>query len=97
MRVVQKYGGTSVADPERMRSVAEQIARTHRRGDEVVVVVSAMGKMYARTKTAPDPAAARQMLYRASRKYDEGTWRSADTKGLDIPDIAYTWLKDLKD
>lgn len=44
MRVVQKYGGTSVADPERMRSVAEQIARTHRRGDEVVVVVSAMGK-----------------------------------------------------
>ena len=44
MRVVQKYGGTSVADPERMRSVAEQIARTHRRGDEVIVVVSAMGK-----------------------------------------------------
>ena len=44
MRVVQKYGGTSVADPERMRNVAEQIARTHRRGDEVVVVVSAMGK-----------------------------------------------------
>ena len=44
MRVVQKYGGTSVADPERMRSVAEQVARTHRRGDEVIVVVSAMGK-----------------------------------------------------
>ncbi len=44
MRVVQKYGGTSVADPERMRSVADQIARTHRRGDEVIVVVSAMGK-----------------------------------------------------
>ena len=44
VRVVQKYGGTSVADPERMRSVAEQIARTHRRGDEVIVVVSAMGK-----------------------------------------------------
>ena len=44
MRVVQKYGGTSVADPERMRSVAEQIARSHRRGDEVIVVVSAMGK-----------------------------------------------------
>jgi aspartate kinase len=44
VRVVQKYGGTSVADPERMRSVAEQIARSHRRGDEVIVVVSAMGK-----------------------------------------------------
>ncbi len=44
VRVVQKYGGTSVADPERMRSVAEQIARSHRRDDEVIVVVSAMGK-----------------------------------------------------
>src|SRR5688572_17080614 len=42
--VVQKYGGTSVADPDRMRAVADHIARTHRHGDEVVVVVSAMGK-----------------------------------------------------
>jgi aspartate kinase len=41
--VVQKYGGTSVADPERIREVAENIARARRRGD-VVVVVSAMGK-----------------------------------------------------
>ncbi len=41
--VVQKYGGTSVADPERIREVAENIVRTRRRGD-VVVVVSAMGK-----------------------------------------------------
>src|SRR5215218_2803264 len=44
MRLVQKYGGTSVGDPDRMRAVAEQIKHTHRRGDEVVVVVSAMGK-----------------------------------------------------
>ncbi|MEX0847555.1 MAG: aspartate kinase [Ilumatobacteraceae bacterium] len=42
--IVQKYGGTSVADPERMRAVAENIAFTRRRGDQVVVVVSAMGK-----------------------------------------------------
>jgi aspartate kinase len=42
--VVQKFGGTSVADPERMRAVADHVARTRRRGDEVVVVVSAMGK-----------------------------------------------------
>jgi len=42
--VVQKYGGTSVADPDRMRAVAENIARTHRHGASVVVVVSAMGK-----------------------------------------------------
>ncbi|CAN5632123.1 aspartate kinase [soil metagenome] len=42
--VVQKFGGTSVADPERIREVADHVARTMRRGDQVVVVVSAMGK-----------------------------------------------------
>jgi aspartate kinase len=42
--VVQKFGGTSVADPERIRAVADHVARTRRHGDDVVVVVSAMGK-----------------------------------------------------
>ncbi len=42
--VVQKFGGTSVGDAERVRAVADHVARTRRRGDEVVVVVSAMGK-----------------------------------------------------
>jgi len=42
--LVQKFGGTSVADPGRMRAVADHIRRTVRRGNEVVVVISAMGK-----------------------------------------------------
>jgi aspartate kinase len=42
--VVQKFGGTSVGDPDRMRAVADHISRTRRQGDDVVVVVSAMGK-----------------------------------------------------
>lgn len=42
--LVQKFGGTSVADPDRIRAVADHIARTRRAGDDVVVVVSAMGK-----------------------------------------------------
>jgi len=42
--LVQKFGGTSVADPERMRAVADHVARTVRRGHQVVVVISAMGK-----------------------------------------------------
>jgi aspartate kinase len=42
--IVQKYGGTSVADPDRMRAVADHVAFTKRHGDQVVVVVSAMGK-----------------------------------------------------
>ncbi len=42
--VVQKFGGTSVADAERMRAVADHVALTRKRGDQVVLVVSAMGK-----------------------------------------------------
>ncbi len=42
--VVQKYGGTSVGDAERIRAVADHVARTREAGDQVVVVVSAMGK-----------------------------------------------------
>jgi aspartate kinase len=42
--IVQKFGGTSVADADRIRNVADYIARTRRRGVRVVVVVSAMGK-----------------------------------------------------
>ncbi|HEY7045781.1 MAG TPA: aspartate kinase [Jatrophihabitantaceae bacterium] len=41
--VVQKYGGSSVADAERIKRVAERIVATRREGHEVVVVVSAMG------------------------------------------------------
>jgi aspartate kinase len=41
--VVQKYGGSSVADAERIKRVAERIVATSREGNEVVVVVSAMG------------------------------------------------------
>ena len=41
--VVQKYGGSSVGDAERIRRVAERIVATRRLGNEVVAVVSAMG------------------------------------------------------
>ncbi|GAA0264083.1 aspartate kinase [Cryptosporangium japonicum] len=41
--VVQKYGGSSVADAERIKRVAERIVATRKAGSDVVVVVSAMG------------------------------------------------------
>ena len=43
MLIVQKYGGTSVGDPDRIKRVAERVAREKRAGHELVVVVSAMG------------------------------------------------------
>lgn len=41
---VQKFGGTSVGDPDRIREVADHVARCRKKGDQVVLVVSAMGK-----------------------------------------------------
>jgi aspartate kinase len=41
--IVQKYGGTSVGDAERIKRVAERIVAAVRAGDQVCVVVSAMG------------------------------------------------------
>ncbi len=41
--IVHKYGGTSVADPERIKNVARRVAKAKQAGDDIVVVVSAMG------------------------------------------------------
>ena len=40
--VVQKYGGTSVADLERIRNVANRVIQSHQKGDQLVVILSAM-------------------------------------------------------
>jgi nucleoid DNA-binding protein len=41
--LVQKFGGTSVADVERIQAVARRIARSREEGHDLVIVVSAMG------------------------------------------------------
>lgn len=43
MLLVHKYGGTSVGTPERIKNIAEKLARLKREGHQLVVVVSAMG------------------------------------------------------
>lgn len=43
MRVVQKYGGSSVGTPEKIKRVAQKILKTRKKQTEMVVVVSAMG------------------------------------------------------
>src|SRR3954468_10543509 len=42
MLIVQKYGGPSVGNPERIKNVAARVAKYHAQGDKIVVVVSAM-------------------------------------------------------
>ena len=41
--IVQKFGGTSVADPEKIKNVAKAVIREKNNGNDVIVVVSAMG------------------------------------------------------
>jgi aspartokinase len=60
--IVQKYGGTSVGSTDRIRNVAKRVARFHRQGHQLVVVVSAMAgetnRLLALTKELsanPDP------------------------------------------
>mgnify|MGYP001324477927 CR=1 FL=1 len=60
MLVVQKYGGTSVADADRIRHVAGRVLKRVHAGDQVVVVVSAMGNstddlLDLALQVAPDP------------------------------------------
>ena len=60
--VVHKYGGTSVGSIDRIRAVADRVARVHAGGDKVVVVVSAMAgetnrlfKLAAQLSDSPHP------------------------------------------
>ena len=60
--IVQKYGGTSVGNPERIKNVAKRVAKFQAQGHQVVVVVSAMSgetnKLIALAKevqATPDP------------------------------------------
>ncbi|WP_319371585.1 aspartate kinase [uncultured Ilyobacter sp.] len=45
MRIVQKYGGTSVGTTEKIKAIADHLIKVRKEGNEIVVVVSAMGKM----------------------------------------------------
>src|SRR5262247_3624247 len=60
--IVQKYGGSSVADPEKIKNVARRVAEAAAQGHRLVVVVSAMGKttdglvaLAQAITTMPDP------------------------------------------
>jgi aspartate kinase len=72
--VVQKYGGSSVANAERVKRVAERIVEAKKNGDDVVVVVSAMGDTtdelldQARQITAEPPGRELDMLLTAGER-----------------------------
>ena len=93
--VVQKYGGSSLADAERIRHVAGRIARDRRAGADLVVVVSAMGDttdhliaLAAGITDTPDP---REMdLLLATGEHMSGTLVAMALHALGVDAISLT-------
>ena len=78
MLIVQKYGGSSVANAERVLNVAKRIMRTRMEGHDVVVVLSAQGKT-----TDGLIAKAKEINHKPSRREVDF---EADYVGKEVPD-----------
>ena len=60
--IVQKFGGSSVADAEGVKRVARRVVDTQKAGNDVVVVVSAMGDTTDDCSTLPQKSPAMSLL-----------------------------------
>jgi aspartate kinase len=93
--VVQKYGGSSVADASRIRHVAQRIARERAAGSEVVAVVSARGDttdellaLASAVSDDPDPRELDMLL--ATGEHESATLLSMALHSLGVPAISLT-------
>src|SRR5512138_2714962 len=93
--VVQKYGGSSVADVEKIRKVAQKIAATRASGKDVCVVVSAMGDTtdellaLAKKVSAAPPRRELDMLLTAGERISMALLSMA-LNDLGVPAISFT-------
>src|SRR3712207_1178992 len=93
--IVQKYGGSSVADAEKIRGVAAKIAARRAEGNELVVVVSAMGdttdELLALARQVTDNPARREldMLLTAGERISMALLSMA-LNSLGVPAISFT-------
>jgi aspartate kinase len=92
---VQKYGGTSVADPSRISAVADRVTATRGSGDDVVVVVSAMGQttdellaLAAAINPHPPPREMDMLLTAGDRITMALLAMALDVRG--VPAVSYT-------
>jgi aspartate kinase len=93
--VVQKFGGSSVADPAKLGRVADRVVETVKRGRRVVVVVSAMGKTtdellaLARSVAASPPRRELDMLLSTGERISMALLAMAlESRGVDA--ISFT-------
>jgi aspartate kinase len=93
--IVQKYGGSSLADAERIRHVAARIARERERGHDLVVVVSAMGDttddlIALATEITDEPDPRELDLLLATGEHMSGTLVAMALHALGLPAISLT-------
>jgi aspartate kinase len=93
--VVQKYGGSSVADVDKIRKVADRVAATKEAGKDVVVVVSAMGdttdELLALAKKVTDNPARRELdLLLSAGERISMTLLSMALNARGVPAVSFT-------
>ena len=94
-RIVQKYGGTSVGDVERIKRVAERIKAARAEGNDLVIVVSARAgvtnELLARAKALCADPAERELDQLLSIGEQETIALTAIAlEGIGIPAVSYT-------
>ena len=93
--VVQKFGGSSVADADRIKRVARRIARERAAGNDLVVVVSAMGDttdhlLGLAAAITDDPDLRELDVLLATGEHQSATLLSMALHGLGVPAISLT-------
>ncbi len=94
-RIVQKYGGTSVGDVERIKNVAERIKAARDEGHEVVVVLSARAgvtnELIARAKgLCPNPSERELDQLLAIGEQESIALMAMALHGISVPAVSYT-------
>jgi aspartate kinase len=94
-RIVQKYGGTSVGDVERIKNVAERIKAARAEGHEIVVVLSARAgvtnELIARAKgLCPDPSERELDQLLAIGEQESIALMAMALHGISVPAVSYT-------
>ena len=94
-RIVQKYGGTSVGDVERIRKVAERIKAAREEGNETVVVLSARAgvtnELIARAKgLCPNPSDRELDQLLAIGEQESIALMAMALHGIGVPAVSYT-------
>jgi aspartate kinase len=93
--IVQKYGGTSVGNPDRIKNVAARVAQYRSRGDQVVVVVSAMsgvtdGLIKLAKDIAPLPSEREMDMLLATGEQQTIALTSIALHSLGVPAVSLT-------